>query len=177
MVGQEPLWVILFFWAISGRVFFSLHGTEFLLSSGYNPQTNGKTEVVNRCYIRVENCLRCMIGEHPSDWHMWLPLAEWWYNIHFHTSCQFTPYEVGYNQTPPLHLPYLPQESSNVEVDKSMLRREAMISTLKFHFAKAQEMMKVQADKHRSERVFTVGDWVWLKLQAYKQHTVQKRTN
>lgn len=52
-----------------------------------------------------------------------------------------------------------------------------MISTLKFHFAKAQEMMKVQADKHRSERVFTVGDWVWLKLQAYKQHTVQKRTN
>jgi hypothetical protein len=27
--------------------------------------------------------------------------------------------------------------------------------------------MKNQADKHRSEREFSVGDWVYLKLQPY----------
>lgn len=53
---------------------FSLHVTEFLLSSAYHPQTDGKTEVVNRC---MENYLKCMTGEHPTDWHMWLPMAEW----------------------------------------------------------------------------------------------------
>ncbi|XP_074378146.1 uncharacterized protein LOC141719665 [Apium graveolens] len=68
-----------------------------------------------------------------------------------------TPYEVVYNQPPPLHLPYLPGETDNHEVDISMLRREQMISTLKFFLKRAQNRMKVQADKHRIER--EVKDW------------------
>ncbi|GJX28487.1 retrovirus-related pol polyprotein from transposon 17.6 [Tanacetum coccineum] len=32
-----------------------------------------------------------------------------------------------------------------------------------------QERMKTQADKHRSEREFAVGDWVYLKLQPHRQ--------
>ncbi|XP_056696470.1 transposon Tf2-1 polyprotein isoform X1 [Spinacia oleracea] len=153
---------------------FSLQGIDFLLSSAYHPQTDGQTEVVNRC---LEAYLRCMTGEHPNSWHMWLPLAEWWYNTHFHTATQLTPYEVVYNQPPPIHLPYLPNESNNAEIDRSLLRRETMIQTLKYHLTTAQERMKVQADRHRSEREFAVGDWVWLKLQAYRQQSLHKRSN
>ena len=37
--------------------------------------------------------------------------------------------------------------------------------------------MKQLTDKRRTDRVFLVGDWVWLKFQAYKQMSVQRRTN
>lgn len=79
---------------------FSLHGTEFLLLSAYHPETNGQTEVVNRC---LETYLRCMCSKHPKEWKMWLSLAEWWYNTHIHISAQITPYGVVYNQPPPIH--------------------------------------------------------------------------
>jgi hypothetical protein len=37
--------------------------------------------------------------------------------------------------------------------------------------------MKNQADKHRSERSFEVGDWVFLKLQPYEQSSLAPRAN
>lgn len=32
--------------------------------------------------------------------------------------------------------------------------------------------MKQQADSHRSDRHFDVGDWVYFKVQPYKQATI-----
>ncbi|CAD6246089.1 unnamed protein product [Miscanthus lutarioriparius] len=39
------------------------------------------------------------------------------------------------------------------------------------------ERMKCQADKHRSERQFNVGDWVYLKLQPYIQSSLAYRSH
>lgn len=36
--------------------------------------------------------------------------------------------------------------------------------------------MKVQADKKRSERTLNVGDWVYVKLQPYRQASLRSNT-
>lgn len=45
------------------------------------------------------------------------------------------------------------------------------------HLLRAKDRMKRQSDKHRSERVFQVGDWVFLKAQPYVQSSLAPRAN
>jgi len=42
---------------------------------------------------------------------------------------------------------------------------------------RAQQRMKSQADKHKTERSFSVGEFVWLKLQPYAQASVATRVS
>lgn len=46
---------------------------------------------------------------------------------------------------------------------------------LKFHLFRAQNHMKQYADAQRSPREFKVGEFVYLKLQPYRQHTLKNR--
>ncbi|GJY88666.1 retrotransposable element Tf2 [Tanacetum coccineum] len=140
-------------------------------STAYHPQTDGETEVVN---MRLEGYLRCMTKESPKDWVQWLPLAEYWYNTNFHSATNTTPYEIVFGQPHPLHIPYMSKDSKVELVDRTLTARKKTIDMLKFNLAKAQNRMKGQADKHRTEREFSVGDWVYLKLQPYRQLTVRK---
>ena len=53
--------------------------------------------------------------------------------------------------------------------------RLQVIALIKENLAKAQNRMKVFADKHRSEREFQERDWVFLQLQPYRQQSVAIR--
>ena len=63
----------------------------------------------------------------------------------------------------------LPQEEDATDLRPS-LATEEIAKQIKENLLKAQERMKQQADKNRSERTFEVGDMVYLKLQPYR-HT------
>lgn len=52
-----------------------------------------------------------------------------------------------------------------------------MQSLIQQHLERAQRRMKDQADKRRSERHFSPGDWVYLKLQPYVQTSLGPRAN
>ena len=50
-----------------------------------------------------------------------------------------------------------------------------MLALLKQNLCAAQSRMKLQADQHWSDRHFSVGDWVYLRLQPYKQHPLRSK--
>lgn len=88
-----------------------------------------------------------------------------------------TPFEAVYGQLSPQHLPYLPGETKVDVVARSLEEREKMILLLKFHLMRAQHRMKQVADEHRMERSFNIGDFVFVKLQPYRQQSVVYRSN
>ena len=83
-----------------------------------------------------------------------------------------TPYQVVYGQPPPLHIAYAKVDNRVDMVDRTLEAREESVKLLKFHVKRTQERMKEIADKHRTEREFEVNDWVYLKLQPYRQSTI-----
>jgi hypothetical protein len=156
------------------QALFKLSGTELRMSTSYHPQTDGQTEQVNQC---IETFLRCFVSSQPSQWSMWLPLAEYWYNSSFHSSLGKSPFEVLYDY-PPRHLGISTADAVPVSDLQSWLsQRELMTLVVRHHLLRVQQRMKLQADKHSSERVFTVGDMVYLKLQPYIQSSVATRAN
>nr|GEZ09139.1 integrase, catalytic core [Tanacetum cinerariifolium] len=54
------------------------------------------------------------------------------------------------------------------EVDRTLQAREEAIKALKFHLKRSQDRMRNQANKHKTDRQFKVGDWVYLKLQPHR---------
>ncbi|GKA55806.1 ty3-gypsy retrotransposon protein [Tanacetum coccineum] len=101
--------------------FFKMLKVQIKLSTAYHPQTDGQTEVVNRC---LECYLRCMSRERPKEWMQWISMTEFLYNTNFHTAIRTTPFEAMYGQAPPVHLPYLAGESLVEAMDRTLLARE-----------------------------------------------------
>ena len=130
-------------------------------SSAYHPQTDGQTEVMNRC---LEQYLRAFTHQHPYTWTKFLCWAELWHNTSFHSSTGMTPFEVLYGKPPRNIQSYNPGSSCIEAVDNELLTREELLLQLKHNLIKAQKRMKLQADGHRKDLVYQEGDLVMVKV-------------
>ena len=128
-----------------------------------------QTERVNQC---METYLRCFIHACPRQWSQWLSLVEYWYNTSSHLALGRSPFEVLYG-CQPRHLGLDISSAAPVpEIQQWLSDRDLMQRLVHQHLERAQLRMKKQAYKHRSERTFNVGDWVFLKLHPYVQSSV-----
>jgi hypothetical protein len=59
-------------------------------------------------------------------------------------------------------------------VEDHIENQQEVLQILKENLTMAQNCMKQQAYQHRSERSFEVGDWVFLRLQPYKQMSLKQ---
>ena len=125
------------------------------MSSAYHPQSNGQTEVVNNS---LEHYLRAFAADRRQTWVEWLPLAEFWFNTNFHTSTKLTPFEALFGYPPPKLLDYILSTTKVDSMDVQLRTRQQLLALSKHNLVAAQERMKVNADKHRTEREFAKGD-------------------
>jgi len=88
-----------------------------------------------------------------------------------------SPFKALYGYEPNLGIITVSGESTSLEatVGEILQDRQAHVDLLKQQLTIAQNRMKVQADKNRTNRSFLVGDKVLLKLQPYTQSSVANR--
>lgn len=133
---------------------FKLSKVSLCMSSSYHPQSDGQTERVNQC---LETFLRCFVHACPSKWLDWLTAAELWYNSSPHSAIGCSPFEALYGYTPKtLGLSSFDQSPSS-DVSSWIHNKKVMNRLLQQHLLRAQQRMKRQADKHRSELISVGG--------------------
>ena len=84
-----------------------------------------------------------------------------------------------YGYQPPSFMSPLKMNAKVQEVEDHIEHQQEVLQLLKENLTVAQNIMKQQVNQHCSENEFEVGDWVFLKLQPYKQMSLkqQKKDN
>lgn len=116
-----------------------------------------------------------MTSSRPKQWSRWLALGEWWYNSTYNSAIKMSPFEAVYGVKPRQLCIPSEHRSSVDSVQDFQISREAMNAVLREAIQTAQNRYKQFADLKRKDVSFNVGDWVYLKLQPYRQLSVAVR--
>jgi hypothetical protein len=131
-------------------------------------------EATNRT---LERYLRCYVGDNPKGWSNWLTMAKYCYNTSYHTSLKSTLFEATYGYPPPSLTDYIPGLTKNQAAEEQLQHRTKQIAKIKHNLAQAQERQKKQAYKGRKETQFKEGEWVYLRLQPFRQSSMPRNKN
>jgi hypothetical protein len=97
-------------------------------------------------------------------------LVEWWYNSSYHTSLNMTPFQAVYGFKPSMVVEVIIHDCLDLTAQEQRRNRQVAQQVIKENLLKAQARIKHQADKHRVDMEFSVGDMVYLKIRPYR-HT------
>jgi hypothetical protein len=144
---------------------YRLLGIKAAKTTTYHLQADGQTERVNQ---ELEQYLRLFVSERQDDWVDLLPMAEFQYNNHIHSSTQQTPFFLDSGQH--LGMGFEPQQPFRLEsvsefTDKMKLALEEAKSAL----AKAKDDMARYYNQRRLPTpVYKPGDLVYLDASDIK---------
>jgi hypothetical protein len=98
--------------------------------------------------------------------------VEYCYNTGYHSATKRTPFQIVYGRPPPSMLPYVPGTTKSAAVEDTLRVRDEISQEVRQHLLDAQNRMKQVYDKGHVEQSFSEGEWVYLKLQGYRQQSI-----
>jgi len=116
---------------------YCLLGIKAAKMTAYHLQADGQTERVNQ---ELEQYLRLFVRERQDDWTDLLPIAEFQYNNHVHSSTQQTPFFLNSSHHPQMEFEL--QHPSQLEtVNKFTDRMKLALEEAKAALTKAKDDM------------------------------------
>ena len=141
------------------------------MSTAYHPQTDGQSERWNQ---EIEAYLRIFCSQHRDDWTKWLPLAEFAFNSHVHSSTGYSPFFLTYGYEPQFHIPVIQTDVPTADERRENLRRAREDATAALRLS--AERMKEYYDRHAREApVFKEGQKVWLNTKNFHVPGVSRK--
>ncbi|VFQ77184.1 unnamed protein product [Cuscuta campestris] len=123
---------------------------------------------------RVAGPFRAFTYERPTKWASFLPWAELALNCSQHEGLGVSPFQALYGRPPPSLFPTLSVRARVPAVEEMLRECADLLTDLKAHLTKMQHRMRSQANQHRRDVSFAVGDMVLLKLRPYRQHSMAR---
>ncbi|XP_076933766.1 uncharacterized protein LOC143599774 [Bidens hawaiensis] len=112
-------------------------------------------------------------SQEPKSWSKCLYLAEYWYNT---SLINMSPFQALYGYPVPDMNAYKSGNSNIPSIDHTLQELQQTRSMLKDNLKRAQQRMVTMANEHRLDKEFKVGDKVFLRLQNYRQQSVEPRS-
>ena len=86
-----------------------------------------------------------------------------------------TPFQALYGYAPPRWKEFAQGDAKALAVKSQLEENQRVMQVLKDNLTTAQNRMKQQVDKHRTEREFELADWVFVRFQPYKQLSLKEQ--
>ncbi|KAM1052657.1 hypothetical protein ACFX2C_000230 [Malus domestica] len=140
-------------------------GSRLLYSTTYHPQTDGQFE---RTIQTLEDMLRSLVLQFGDACHKRLDWMEFAYNNSYHSSIRMSHFKALYGKS--CRAPFCwSKVCERVLVGPEIIDETTQnIQVIKSNLKAAQDRQKSLVDKHATDRVCKVGDWVFLKLSLWK---------
>jgi hypothetical protein len=155
-------------------------GTNLQMSTVDHPQTDGQAEAMHRT---LNARLRTMISHAQNDWDMLLPYIEFQMNSAPNESTGYAPFELDTGTLPRSPLSAL--IDNDITPDKNPTNQDHLssaqfVKNIKLQLQVAQDNILLakdhqqqQANKHRKEVIFQVGDEVMVEAEVLRSHSAQ----
>lgn len=98
--------------------------------------------------------------------------AEYSYNTSCHSATKITQFEAVYEVPPPSLLRYVPGTTGVAAVDSFLREKDDILRELRLTLLQARDRVKSLVDQHRRDVIFSMDDFVYLKLQPYRKSSV-----
>ena len=144
------------------------------MSTAHHPQTDSQTERMNRT---LKDMLRAYVNYKQDNWDDCLAAAEFAYNQAIQASTGFSPFKIDCDQELLVPSAFLDPNRTTSQValtEDFLVQWQNTITMAKYSLLAAQDRQVRNANRHRQEDSFNVGDQVLLST-AHLQIDAEKR--